>query len=142
MLGILGPLLGHFWGCQGLSWAMWKLLLATFGAINQLQPKIFRLELDFGPCWGLCWAILGLSGPILGHLEGHRAIIPRLPANVSVGFCFFPGVDALQARHVEALSGNIQEKRRRHDDILLDKIKKGVLKGHLKPSVQKKARAF
>ena len=67
-LGILGPLLGHFWGCQGLSWAMWKLLLATFGAINQLQPKNFRLELDFGPCWGLCWVILRLSGPILGHL--------------------------------------------------------------------------
>ena len=96
MFGHFGAFVGPCWGCWGLSWAIRRLLLATFRAINQLQPKNFRLELDFGPCWGLqlgpcwarkipnkknkmlgiyvwafwglCWAILGLLGVDFGHL--------------------------------------------------------------------------
>ena len=62
-MGILGPMLGQFWGCQGLSWAMLKLLLATFGAINQLHVGAFV---------GLFWGFEGLSCAMLVETYFYR----------------------------------------------------------------------
>ena len=58
ILGHVRASVGSIWGCQSLSWAIWRLMLTIFGASFKPNGKGFPLGLDFGPWWSLCWVIL------------------------------------------------------------------------------------
>ena len=88
MFGYFEVHVGPFWGCQGLSWAIWRVLLNSL-LFLKLNGKDFPLGLDFGPCWGSCWvrkkskhqkksvgnSCLGILGPMLGHFGVVRAYL-------------------------------------------------------------------
>ena len=74
MFGHFGAHVGPFWGCQGLSWAIWRVLLSSCGASFESQRKGFPV-VDFGASWAMLGPILGHFGVMLGHFGGHNGEI-------------------------------------------------------------------
>ena len=67
ILGHVGASVQPFWGCQSLSWAIWKLMLTAFAAIFSFPTEKKSVGIGF-------WTILGHVGTSVGQFWGCQGL--------------------------------------------------------------------